>query len=118
MSQHLEDLKNLLAIDLADTDQDDKLRWILSAAEKRLRLLLGLPASYPGVPEELSFVVVDVACIRFNRIASEGMRSDSVEGESITFYDHDFDAYRDELDAWLSRQEDDVTGGRGKVRFI
>jgi len=120
----LEDLKILLNI--ADSDQDEKLVWIVNATSQRLINILGLlPVKNsegckmsPTVPEALEHIVVDVSCARFNRIASEGMKSDSVEGESISFYDNDFDPYRNEIDAWLAMQTDDLTGGKGKVRFI
>lgn len=119
----LENLKMLLNI--TDTDRDELLNWLLTVTSKRLIILLGLrPKTVDGetvdptVPEALEYIVVDVACARFNRIASEGMRSDSVEGESISFYDNDFDPYKKEIAEWLAAQEDDVTGGKGKVIFL
>lgn len=120
----LDNLKEMLNI--TDADLDDKLEQIISACSQRLILILGLmpiknedgTVKAPSVPKALEWLVVDVACERFNRIGSEGMRSDSVEGESITFYDHDFDPYRDEINGWLATQSDDVTGGKAKVRFI
>lgn len=115
-------LSNLkLMLGITDTDRDDLLNYILESTSQRLVNLLGI---YPvlstsnAVPEALNHIVVDVSCARFNRIASEGMRSDSVEGESISFYDHDFDPYKDEMSAWLAMQDETVAGGRGKVRFI
>ena len=120
----LENLKLLLNI--TGTDRDELLTWLIDTASQRLIILLGLMPTtseygliVPStVPEALEYIVVDVACARFNRIASEGMRSDSVEGESISFYDTDFDPYKKEIAAWLAAQEDSVTGGKGKVRFI
>lgn len=119
MKSMLTNLKMMLGIDA--NDRDDLLTYILTATSQRLVNLLGLKQTEGvelAVPDELSHVVVDVACARFNRIASEGMKSDSVEGESISFYDHDFDPYSDEIKAWLRAQDDDITGGKGKVRFI
>lgn len=120
----LEDLKILLNI--GDDDQDEKLSWILNATSQRLINILGIlpikdnegKETPPTVPGALKHIVIDVSCARFNRIASEGMKSDSVEGESISFYDNDFDPYKTEIDAWLAMQKDDLTGGKGKVRFI
>lgn len=116
MESMLENLKLMLGIE--SNDRDDLLTYILSATAQRLVNLLGLVGNGQVVPDALSHVVVDVACARFNRIASEGMKSDSVEGESISFYDHDFDPYSDEIRAWLTAQDDSITGGKGKVRFL
>lgn len=105
----LDNLKMMLGID--DTDQDAKLNLILSNTKSRLKLLLG------GIepPEEMNHIVLDVAIMRFNRIGSEGLASHSVDGESLTFSDHDFDGFANEIQAWLDSQKEST---RGKVRFL
>lgn len=105
----LDNLKMMLGIE--DADQDAKLNLILSNTKSRLKLLLG------GVepPEEMNHIVLDVAIMRFNRIGSEGLASHSVEGESLTFSDHDFDGFANEIQAWLDSQNEST---RGKVRFL
>lgn len=105
----LDNLKIMLGIE--DTDQDAKLNLILSNTKSRLKLLLG------GIepPEEMNHIVLDVAIMRFNRIGSEGFASHSVEGESQTFSDHDFDGFANEIQAWLDSQKEST---RGKVRFL
>lgn len=105
----LDDLKIMLGIE--EADQDAKLNLILSNTKSRLKLLLG------GIepPEEMNHIVLDVAIMRFNRIGSEGLASHSVEGESLTFSDHDFDGFANEIQAWLDSQKEST---RGKVRFL
>ena len=105
----LDNLKMMLGID--DAEQDVKLNLILSNTKARLKLLLG------GIepPEEMNHIVLDVAIMRFNRIGSEGLASHSVEGESLTFSDHDFDGFANEIQAWLDTQNEST---RGKVRFL
>lgn len=105
----LDNLKMMLGIE--DADQDAKLNLILSNTKSRLKLLLG------GIepPEEMNHIVLDVAIMRFNRIGSEGLASHSVEGESLTFSDHDFDGFANEIQAWLDSQKEST---RGKVRFL
>lgn len=107
----LEDLKILIGIKLDDISIDEKLKRIISLTTKRLQVLLG------GIepPEEMEHIILEVAVIRFNRIGSEGMSSHSVEGESITFSDNDFNAYSTEIQAFLDKQKDST---RGKLRFI
>lgn len=105
----LDNLKIMLGIE--EADQDAKLNLILSNTKSRLKLLLG------GIepPEEMNHIVLDVAIMRFNRIGSEGLASHSVEGESLTFSDHDFDGFANEIQAWLDSQKEST---RGKVRFL
>lgn len=105
----LDNLKMMLGID--DAEQDVKLNLILSNTKSRLKLLLG------GIepPEEMNHIVLDVAIMRFNRIGSEGLASHSVEGESLTFSEHDFDGFANEIQAWLASQKENK---RGKVRFL
>lgn len=105
----LDNLKMMLGIE--DEDQDVKLTLILSNTKSRLKLLLG------GIepPEDMNHIVLDVAIMRFNRIGSEGLASHSVEGESLTFSDHDFDGFANEIQAWLDSQNEST---RGKVRFL
>ena len=106
----LNNLKLLLGI--TDDGQDDRLQWLIETASNRLCILLG---GAGGVPDDLEYVVVEVAAVRFNRIGSEGYSSHTVEGESISFSDDDFAAYANEIQAYINAQDENKTG---KVRFI
>ena len=103
----LDNLKALLGLPEEDISQDKKLQLILTAAKSRLKLLLG--------PEELNYIILDVAIIRFNRIGSEGLSSHSVEGESLSWSDNDFAGYMDDIRSYLDSQKE-IT--KGKVRFL
>lgn len=41
------------------------------------------------IPLELEYIVEEATIRRFNRIGSEGMKSESVEGHSVTYLDED-----------------------------
>jgi hypothetical protein len=105
----LKELKLLLGI--ADDSLDEKLLLIIATATARLKVLLG------GVepPDSLDYIVREVSIIRFNKIGSEGMRSQTIEGESMTFDDNDFSGFMDEIQAYLESQKESA---RGKVRFL
>ena len=45
------------------------------------------------IPKELEFVLIELAIQRYNRIGSEGIASESVEGKSGS-YDDDFESYK------------------------
>src|SRR5699024_6237148 len=107
----IERIKTVLGI--KDTLQDEVLDIFIDNVTRHLSALLG-----KEVPAHLNFIVEEIVVRRFNRIGSESMKSESVEGHSITFYDLDkeFTPYESIIDA-----EKDKTEGinsRGKVYFI
>ena len=104
----LENVKELLG---NPKNIDDKLNVIIELTQKRLGNLL----SVKEVPEELEYIVIEVSVIRFNRIGSEGVSSHSVEGESMSFNDDDFDSYDKDIRSWLNNQSDLK---KGRVCFL
>lgn len=106
----LETLKMLFGF-TEDDSRDELLNKLIDLATARLKLLLG------GIepPEELEYIIIDVSAARFNRIGSEGLLSHSVEGESLTFTNDDFDGFSADIQAFLDKQKGST---RGKVRFI
>jgi hypothetical protein len=106
----LNDLKTMLDIPATDTDQDEKLKLIISTARDRLKLLLG------GIepPATMDYIIREVAVVRFNKIGSEGLGSHTVEGESLTFTVDDFAPYSSEIQAFLETQK----SAKGMVRFL
>lgn len=107
----LNEFKEMIGIAEEDTGLDKKLELILQNARMRLKNLLG--GTNP--PAELDYIILDVAIIRFNRIGSEGLNSHSVEGESLSFTDNDFEGFTADIQAWLNSQKGN---SRGRLRFI
>ena len=54
------------------------------------------------LPKELEFVLVELAIQRYNRIGSEGIASESVDGKSVS-YEDDFEKYKTYLDDYIHR---------------
>lgn len=106
----LDDLKNILGI--SATDIDDKLSWILSSVRSRLKMLLG--GNEP--PEEMNYIITEVSVVRFNRIGSEGATAHTIEGESLTFSDSDFDAYMSEIQSY--KDSYGQQGAKGGFEFL
>lgn len=105
-------LSNLkLMLDIAGADLDAKLSLIIDQSNDKL--LARLPNT-EAVPEELEYIVLELAVIRFNRINNEGMASYSQEGESIS-YGSDIAEFESDIQAWLNKQEDNRIG---VVRFL
>lgn len=107
----LEDIKELLGIGEDDTSMDSRISIIISATKSRLKVLLG----GLDVPDTLNYIVTDVSIMRFNRIGSEGLSSHTVEGESLSFSNNDFEPYIDDIQSYLDSQKENK---KGKVRFL
>lgn len=103
-------VKTLLGIE--DGEQDAVLDIIIENIENHLlHKLKKSDDSIEEIPNDLNYIIVEIAVKRFNRLGSEGYQSESVEGHSVTF------AEMDEYFAPYSDVIDDVAG-RGRVRFI
>ena len=99
-------------LDIEDSRQDDVLDILISNVSSHLKAKLG-----KEIPKSLEFIVEEITIRRFNRIGTEGMQSESVEGHSITFYDleKEFAPYEDIID---DNKDDDRGNKRGKVILI
>lgn len=88
LTQTLSNVK--LQLGITDTKQDDLLTLIINNVGKAM---LGYLPALTSVPDELGYIVEDVAVARYYRRGSEGMKSKSIEGYSVA-YDNDFDSYQ------------------------
>lgn len=108
----IEDVKVLLDIPETEKDLNKKLELIIKNAG--WQVLSYLPAGITEVPEELGYIVTEMAVARFNRIGNEGMSSYSQEGESMTYGD-DISPYLSAIQAWNEQQKD---SSKGRFRFL
>lgn len=83
----MEQVKALLGI--SDDLQDNQLQVIQDITEAHFRAY----TNQYDVPEELHYIIVEVMVKRFNRLGSEGMTSQKVEGLDMTFAFDDFEEY-------------------------
>lgn len=91
--------------------KDELLETIVTLTESRLKTLLGVKT----VPSELDYITTEVSVARFNKIGSEGVTNHTVEGESMSFSNNDFEPYVDDIEAWrFSHKEQKV----GRLRFL
>ncbi|MBF7112595.1 phage head-tail connector protein [Pediococcus pentosaceus] len=113
---NLKNLKVLIAMNEDDTSKDSLLNLIVANTEASLKVKLHKKAT-EKVPDELNYILLEVAVRRFNRLKNEGMANYSQEGESITFNSNDFDDFKDDITDWLADEEDKPTT-LGHVSFI
>jgi len=97
--------------------QDARVDVIYSKTEQRLlsRLKRSLP-ELTAVPNDLDYIVDEVAIARFNRIGSEVMASESMDGHSATYDSSDFNAFERDIVDYINAHAPDVK--KGKVRFL
>ena len=71
------------------------------------------------IPVELEYIVEEATIKRFNRIGSEGMSSESVEGHSVTFEDNGdpLAPYEKAIAIYLG-EDDENKPRRGAIRAI
>lgn len=99
-----------LYLGIQSEGKDALLTDILTSTEEQLRVMLSLEE----VPEELQFVLLEVAIRRFNRIGSEGMKSETVDGHRVDYSMDDFSDYARVLVSYLPKGEWEM----GEVTFL
>ena len=107
----LENTKTLLGVDNKRVDV------IYEQFQGRLlRRLQRSKSDIESIPAELEYILTECTIARYNRIGSEGMTSESMDGHSASYVDTDISDYEDEIKEYL--QDGSATGKRGKVTFL
>lgn len=109
----LEEVRLLLGI--TTNVKDDLLSLLIKNATTQVLSYLTIPDDLIlVVPDELSYIVSELVVIRYNRIGSEGLTNESVEGYSATYSD-DMTNYILAINSYLNTVRLPKTG---VVRFI
>lgn len=103
-----------LYIGITESDRDDLLNEIINDTENQLKLRIGTDV----IPSELSFIVKEIAIVRFNRIGSEGMEQETVDGHAVKYAKDDFAPYYDLLSRYVVVVPPDTTWQEGSVEFL
>lgn len=114
----IERIKKIL--DIQDNRQDDVLDILISNVSAHLKgRLKRINKTITEIPDELNYIIEEIVIRRYNRIGSEGMKSESVEGHKIDFYDlkDEFVPYQEIIDDYADVAEDN-SSKRGRVLFI
>jgi hypothetical protein len=87
-------IKTLLGV----TDNDELIYEITELTKSKILNYI----NEVELPLELEFVLVELTIQRYNRIGSEGIASESVDGKSVSYEDV-FENYKPYLDDYISR---------------
>jgi hypothetical protein len=102
-----------IIVGIEDDLQDSQIDRLIANVEARLLVWLKQNAGLTGIPEELMFIVEELVVNRYNKIGSEGMKSESIEGRSVSFTEDDFKPYQSILETYIPKTET-----AGKVTFF
>nr|DAT16010.1 MAG TPA: PORTAL PROTEIN, 15 PROTEIN, HEAD PROTEIN, VIRAL INFECTION, TAILED.2A [Caudoviricetes sp.] len=111
----LDEIKLLKGIE--DSNQDKLLNLIIEDSDQRVLTYINLYCDkfQKETPEELIYIVRDVAVKRFNRLNSEGTTADSEEGRSFTWEPSYLAEYEDILKDFAKNRK---YRSKGIARFI
>ena len=87
-------IKTLLRIN----DKDELIYEIVEITKEKILNYI----NEKELPKELEFVLVELAIERFNKIGSEGIASESIDGKNVS-YDDSFENYKVYLDDYIFR---------------
>ena len=91
-------LLNRIKVLLGVSENDDLVSEIIELTREKILNYI----NKTELPNELEFVLIELSIQRYNRIGSEGIASESVDGKSVS-YEDDFEAYKHYLDEYMTR---------------
>ncbi|MEC3884586.1 phage head-tail connector protein [Halobacillus sp. HZG1] len=106
-----QNVKAILGID--DDLQDQVITILINNTQSHLKLWLKKHAGLDEIPAELTFIIEEMTINRFQKLGSEGMKSEAIEGRSVTYREDDFKSYLSILEPYIPKQD-----GSGKVMFF
>lgn len=80
-------------------EQDDVLSEIIQIVEEKILSYLCLGE----VPNALGWIVVELSVARFNRIGSEGLTTESVDGKQSSYIEDELGQYKVYLDNYVRK---------------
>ena len=80
-------------------EQDELLIEIIQVIEEKILSYLGLDE----IPDALGWIVVELSVARFNRIGSEGLTTESVDGKQSSYIEDELGQYKVYLDDYVRK---------------
>ena len=87
-------IKTLLSV----TDNDELIYEIVEITKEKILNYI----NEKELPIELEFILIELVVERYNRIGSEGIASESVDGKNVS-YEDSFESYKTYLDDYIFR---------------
>lgn len=94
----LETLKIMLSI--KDDSKDALLEQIINICKAPILSYI----NEKTLPSELEWILIEMSIIRFNRLNSEGLASESIDGGSVSFVQDVFGLYKSDLNNYIANK--------------
>ena len=91
-------LLNRIKVLLGITDNDELLNEVIEITKSKILSYI----DKTELPKEVEFVLIELAIQRYNRIGSEGIASESVDGKNVSYEDN-FESCKQYLDDYIFR---------------
>lgn len=95
----------------ADEDTQEIIEELIANLMDALMIKLG-----GEIPLQLEYIIVETAIIRYNRLGSEGLKSEGIDVISQTFIEDVFAPYLSDISAYKATVI--VDGSKSKLRMI
>lgn len=102
-------VKTLLNISVADASRDGLIDTLINLSEQKVLPLINADS----IPISLEFIVVEMVINRFNRLGSEGINSETVEGIAKTY-----NSLGNELEPYMAYINEYNKASKAKFRFL
>ena len=89
-------LLNRVKILLGTDDNDELVNEIIELTKDKILNYI----NEAELPKELEFILIELAIQRYNRIGSEGIVSENIDGKSVS-YEDDFETYKPHLNFYM-----------------
>lgn len=105
-----------IVLEISDDLQDDLLTVIRGYAVEGLKMRL----KYFGwigeeIPNNLQWIIDELVIARYNRIGSEGYKSENVADRNITFESDEYERYNSSIKAYVDSLKDEIGTGSGNT---
>lgn len=102
------------SLEISSSDKDELLESLIKRCSQPVLNYINLPT----IPKELEYIVIELVLARYNRLGSEGLNSESVDGVSYNYSADILAPYRLDLDSWLCNNPYCETKNRVKAKLI
>lgn len=82
------------------SDEDNLINELIELTKSKVLSYIG----EKEIPSELEFIVIELTVSRYNRIGSEGIKSESVDGR-VQSYESDLESYYTVLDKYIESKQ-------------
>lgn len=93
------DYLNRIRVVLGVYEQDELLSELINITQEKIISYLNVGE----IPKSLSWILVELVVQRFNRIGSEGLTTESVDGKQNSYIEDELSPYKVYLDEYASQ---------------